>query len=514
MSEATGLFEEINVSAASTQDKALDVIGVSTFTGDVLIDGNAEVTGEFIFNDIVIDEFEFNVGVGSTLVVGLLTATDATIGFASITSLNVAGVSTFVGFATFQDNVSIGGTLNVGGDIVLDDLDAGNITVGGTVFTDGLDFNVGIGTTLSVNELDVNSGVITSLTVTGVSSFVGFATFGGDVSVAGTIRVGGDIVLDDLESGSIITNEIQFNVGIGTTLVISGISSLQRITGFGSELQYLPPASVSTGDTIGVGSTPPQFRVTGEPIQPGDLWFDPIGLRQYTYYSGIGTIDGQWVDSNPPPVQPLLQFQGDLGTPGSIDQATEIFTFIGVDDQIRTQSGAGNTLTIGLTTSVAIGGSFTADGDLFIGGNFDMTGGIATITEADIDTAFISNLSVTGIAVSTINVVDGTIENLNFTSGIGSVLDVVDINVSGFASLNGAGIATIGGDVEFANINVTQTAGIGILTVYGPARVIGSITSQNDIYGQEAFFDKATVDQVIVDNIGVQTIGVGSVYRN
>jgi hypothetical protein len=51
-------------------------------------------------------------------------------GIASVTQLNVSGVSTFVGVATFKNNVYIDGDLYVGDDINFDEFTArnGNIT--------------------------------------------------------------------------------------------------------------------------------------------------------------------------------------------------------------------------------------------------------------------------------------------------------------------------------------------------------------------------------------------------
>lgn len=51
-------------------------------------------------------------------------------GIASVTSLNVSGVSTFVGVATFKNNVFIDGDLYVGDDLFFDEFTSrnGNIT--------------------------------------------------------------------------------------------------------------------------------------------------------------------------------------------------------------------------------------------------------------------------------------------------------------------------------------------------------------------------------------------------
>jgi hypothetical protein len=78
-------------------------------------------------------------------------------GIASVTSLNVSGVSTFVGVATFKNNVFIDGNINV---------------VGGVTS-------------------------VTSLNVSGVSTFVGIATFKNDVYIDGDLYISDDLVFDE-----------------------------------------------------------------------------------------------------------------------------------------------------------------------------------------------------------------------------------------------------------------------------------------------------------------------------
>ena len=81
-------------------------------------------------------------------------------GIASVTSLNVSGVSTFVGVATFKNNVFIDGNINV---------------VGGVTS-------------------------VTSLNVSGVSTFVGVATFKNNVFIGGDLYVGDDLFFDEFTS--------------------------------------------------------------------------------------------------------------------------------------------------------------------------------------------------------------------------------------------------------------------------------------------------------------------------
>ena len=60
-----------------------------------------------------------------------VTAENVIGGIASVTSLSVSGLSTFVGVATFKNNVYIDGDLYVSDDIFFDEFTARNINVTG-----------------------------------------------------------------------------------------------------------------------------------------------------------------------------------------------------------------------------------------------------------------------------------------------------------------------------------------------------------------------------------------------
>ena len=542
------LIDKMQVGTGNSEIQAFDVVGTSTFTGNVFIDGDVEISGDLIFEDAILDDLlvtgvgtindlKFNVGVGTTLALQDLSVSGvasingagiATIGGdPTFNSLTVTGLSTFVGFSTFGDNVAVAGTISVGGDIILDDLDAGNIQVGGTVFTNGLEFKVGIGSTLTVQDLEVTgvasisgAGIATlggdvnfnDLLVTGISTFEGLAGFATDVSIGGDLFVDGDIVLEDIDAGNItvggtvFTNGLEFNVGIGTTLIVTGISSLNIITGIGSELQYLPPASISTATGIGSTEVPPAFRPTGEPVQAGDLWFDSITLRQYTYYDDGNTR--QWVDSNPPPTQPTLDFQGDLGPIVGLNIEEDVLNFQGVANQIITQSGTGSTIFIGLRDDIVLNGGVQAGGGL-TASRADIVGQVS----AGFVTAFagfIGNLETDSITVGDVTIDNLNSNNLRFNSGFGTALEVVNLNVTGIATLNGAGIATLGGDANFENLNVTGLATVGPTSVFGNLYVAGDIDIAGDIVLDEIEVRNVTVDeQANLNQLGFQT-GIGT----
>ena len=180
--------------------------GIGTFSGDVFIGGDLTVQGETFFNQInavniqitgiaTINEFESLVGQSTFFNAGI--ATVEQIGFNT-------GIGTFLdvetidaGFGTFKD------------------INVGVATIGFATIKQAF---IGI---LTVIELDVeqiesdsgNVGILTvedGLTSSGLSTFVGFTTFGSDIFVAGfgTFGQGVDIPfvqVDDLVVSGIAT---------------------------------------------------------------------------------------------------------------------------------------------------------------------------------------------------------------------------------------------------------------------------------------------------------------------
>ena len=76
------------------------------------------------------------------------------------------------------------------------------------------------------------------------------------------------------------------------------------------------------------------------------------------------------------------------------------------------------------------------DGDAFFDGNVEITGDIL------FEDAVLDDLKVTGI--------------VSFNVGIGTTLTVEDLDVTNDISVNGAGVATLGGDPEFNTLTVLE----------------------------------------------------------
>ena len=172
---------------------------------------NQEVTGIATINNLF-----YNVGVGTELTVGVLSATD----------LYVAGVSTFVGVGTFQNDLYVSQDLFVERRIVAAAITAENYFASGISTFAELDVD---------GDLDVsdNVGIGSNLVVDGDVLIGGGITFQGDIDIEGNVNV--DIEGNINSSGISTFEDIRFNVGIGTTLqledlIVTGLNSSNNVT--------------------------------------------------------------------------------------------------------------------------------------------------------------------------------------------------------------------------------------------------------------------------------------------
>ena len=191
---------------SSQPEYLLDVRSpVSTGQTALYVQGDVRITGDINLDDITLDDATIqDLRVQNTLFVGADGGT---------------GVSTFVGFATFQNNVYIagvttlagnGGITTTGGDFYV----GGNFFSGGGIIVDTDLYIIGIATvgTLDVNN---NANIDGNLLVTGLSTFVGFSTFEDYV-----------FVQDGLNNAGVTTSNAYT---IDGTQVISSARELQNI---------------------------------------------------------------------------------------------------------------------------------------------------------------------------------------------------------------------------------------------------------------------------------------------
>ena len=191
---------------SSQPEYLLDVRSpVSTGQTALYVQGDVRITGDINLDDITLDDATIqDLRVQNTLFVGADGGT---------------GVSTFVGFTTFQNNVYIAGVTTLAGNGGITTT-GGDFYVGGNFFSSGgiiVDTDLYIIGIATVGTLDVNNNanIDGNLVVTGLSTFVGFSTFEDYV-----------FVQDGLNNAGVTTSNAYT---IDGTQVISSARELQNI---------------------------------------------------------------------------------------------------------------------------------------------------------------------------------------------------------------------------------------------------------------------------------------------
>ena len=156
-----------NVIGGIASVTSLDVSGISTLSSLNLEELN--VTGLSTFSSLV----DINSGLD-------------VIGGATLNSLSVSGLSTFTGITTTVSDLYVGRNLFIKGDVTFDEFDARN------------------------------------LNITGISTFVGFAEFKDNVSIAGTLTYE-DVT--NVDSVGLITARSGVRITTGGLIISSGVAT-------------------------------------------------------------------------------------------------------------------------------------------------------------------------------------------------------------------------------------------------------------------------------------------------
>ena len=467
----------------------LDVAGFSTFAGDMFVGGIATIT------TLKVGEIETLGGGG--LNVDNITTND----------LVVTGLSTFVGVATFQDDIYIGGNLFIEGDLSYDEVNGRNANITGVgtvnrlyVTTDAdVDRNFRVAGIATLNIANIPEANIGILTVTGSIELPGGGGISGDVIDTENLNVSGIATIAHLEA----------------TTINAGIVTAGRFIGVGSELSYLPSPAFST-------DTSPIVRRDGTPLQDGDLYYDSADLRTYVYY--IDSLGPQWVDAAPQAIIPDLKVvvgpnsESVVLSTGYLDiQDVANETSIG----ITTISAGTPQVTIGLSTNVTVSGNLNvigvatvgtlsagdislndinANGSVSIAGSLTMepapTGdggvyfnnsivGVGTLIVGD-DVGIGGTLSMPGSAF-----IDGNITGLGGTiSGYALVSALqVDTNFLNTLDLRAVGFATLGTLEVTTDVSIGRNLSVGgASTIVGDSTTFGDATFKQDVIIEGSLF--------------------------
>ena len=157
-----------NVIGGIASVTSLSVSGVSTFAGNVYINGDL-----YVNDDIFFDEFtarNINVtGIGSIVTLNSTNSTltninstgISTLGIVSVSQFYVSGISTFVGVSTFKNDVYIDGDLYISDDLVFDEFTARNANITG-ILTVGQSIYYPIGQPYGVAYFDLNDQLVST----------------------------------------------------------------------------------------------------------------------------------------------------------------------------------------------------------------------------------------------------------------------------------------------------------------------------------------------------------------
>jgi len=360
---------------------SLSVAGVSTFGGAVDINASVDISDDLVINDALnvvgLSTFGSDVDINADIDVS---------GNAGIGSLSVAGVSTFVGVATFQsgivvagvttysDDVDINGNLDVDGRTDLDDL----VVTGVSTYSADLDVNADI-------DVSGNAG-IGSLNVVGVSTFGGITTF---TDTTQNTLGSTDTAAVKIAGGLAVAK----NVTVGGGLSVTGNSYFVGMVTFAAGTD----GNIVLGDTSG-----------DNVVFNADVNSNLIPNTNGAY--DLGSSSQKWAD---------LYLTGNAGV-GSVHVAG-ISTFVGIatfNNGIVIHSGISTFL-----TTVDIDGNLDVDGrtdldDLVVTGVSTFSANIDADGDLDVDGhTELDDLNVTGVSTFS--------GNLNLSGNITSNVTIV-----------------------------------------------------------------------------------------
>ena len=188
---------QLNVSGISTLGNVeAGIITASSFVGPL----TGDVTGT------------------ADLALGLFGTPNIDVGAINASSLNITGITTLSangGITTTGGDLYVGGNLFVNEDITLDEINAKNLNITG------------------VSTFTKSVGISSNLQVTGISTFVGIATFKDDVFFKENVSIGGTLTYEDVtnvDSVGIVTAGSGLRVTTGGIIVTTGISTLNDTT--------------------------------------------------------------------------------------------------------------------------------------------------------------------------------------------------------------------------------------------------------------------------------------------
>lgn len=492
-------------------------VGLTTITGDLYVGNNFFVGGELFVKQLNAENAE---------ITGIATINNIDGNVGVFTGIQVSGVTTLaqVGFDT-----AIGGEISADqvttGIITATSIVGGAATIGFVSMTDAFVGGAVTVTRVDVEQVEIDRAQVGILTVTegltnlGLSTFVGFSTFGGDIYVAGfgTFGKGVDIPfvqVDDLIVSGIATiAELDLNVGTASTLYVAdlgvGIGTFEELS---AETGNIGGVDFEGGGEI--AGTNLDFDTGRIGILTGDNLVYQIGtITQFdSRIAGIDTLSGQ-----------NLQYTG-------LSQINGV-TFGDTQTSVNKNFEATGIVTLGRPDIDPTVGLTTVSGDLYVGNDLFVNGelnftqlngenlfltGIATIFDLDVNTGIATfiefeGLEVTGIAtVQTLIGVAATITDLNTGTLINdSTIRTRDLQVEQIAQIGQQVFAPIVSVSSFLSAPDTNFTGISTIADAKITQELVGISTITDL----TVTGIATVNLIDVEDIiaGVASIGIATI---
>jgi len=321
------------IGVANSSAGALNVVGVSTFDGDIDLTGSAGVS------TVLWDASENRLEFKDNASVGFGTGNDLT--------LYHDGTSSFI-----KDTV---GDLRISGDKITLELE------------DGTDVKV-------IDQFGVN---ITGVTTTNRLLVSGISTFTGAIDANSTSDFGGTVTVS---SGNVVVSSGNVTLGTGVTVTNAGnIAAAGIITANGGvKVGAAFTVDANTGNVAVSGI----LTVGGNLQVAGDITYDEVTGRNLNItgissFGGLVNVDAG-ITANTAIVEDLTNNRVVIaGSGGEIEDDANL-TYDGVDLNI----GAGTGVTVSNTGNIAAAGIVTANGGVKVGtavtlhsnGNLGITG--------------------------------------------------------------------------------------------------------------------------------------------
>ena len=500
----------LSVTGVTTTQQVL-VSGISTFVGLSTFQNGIFNAGVTTSNSYAVDGTQV-ISSGRELqnIASLDATTTATIEAAiadapnTFTDIKVSGLSTFVGFSTFQNDVYVAG-VTTSNSYAVD---------GTTVINSSRELqniaSLDATTTATIEAAISNApNTFADLTVTGVSTFVGIATFGSGIEVtsgistfagigtfASDVFVDGDLTVD----GSIVyatASAVNINVTgiatVGTTLDINGNADFAGISTFTDDVNIGTGGTtaffdISTG-RVGIGSAVPQttLSVGGKTLVDSNV---PIQVSTQSASSQV------YYGANNNGGYGLLFGYDNFTFDGAVVRA------VGASDKIDfAVNSTDRALTIDSNGNIGVNSTEPTQ-RLEVDGNVNVTGIVTAAGGFNI-----------GIQSAGVDIATGVVTALNF-GGTGNNIDynagtkTVSISIAGGGGGGGLGTA-IGADYPESNIFVTpETLFVGAgstleIDVSADDGNVAFMRENNIVVGSGATIEITPGTEVRLDVLGV-----------